>query len=207
MKKGNLPNEEQFLSPEFVASLQQDAREYRAVEQDKSRKEWHFGRMVNDEWDALDADRKAELNKERFYHLCSQYMNAAVDFPIVGASGETLRRWCELELSYRNMPAFEAMSEALSFDHFRKARMLSNKGKVSVPAYALATAISEKLTADEMAYKFDPPQAPNEWERITGYIDSLQAMKLEFLNGSKAEFIQLVSRLRQIVEHETKVTA
>src|SRR5687768_16639437 len=89
-----------FLPPEFVTELQTQARRYAALEKLKSRREWKFGELVNCQWDRLDPDMKTEITKDLFYMACSYHINEVCDFPIISASGETLRRWCEVAQSY-----------------------------------------------------------------------------------------------------------
>lgn len=190
-----------FLPPGFVTELQTQAREYAALEQVKSRREWAFGESVNCMWERLAPEIKAEISKDMFYVECSHHINASVEFPIVSASGETLRRWCEVAAAYRDMPGVELIRESLSFDHFRRARALANKGKVSVPAYALAVAVTHKYTAEEMSHHFDPPQAPNEYERVTGWLDGLQATRFSWLPKEKRERLaSLLQEIRKILE-------
>jgi hypothetical protein len=200
MTSGKL-SQNSFLPSAFVAELQTQARRYATLEKIKSRREWKFGELVNCQWDRLDADVKAEISREMFYVECSRLINDVADFPIVSASGETLRRWCEVAAAYQNMPGLEIIREQLSFDHFRRARILANKGKVIVPSYALAVAATQGYTAEEMATHFDPPQAPNEFERVTGWIDSLQAARFEWLARDKRERLaSLLGEIRKILE-------
>lgn len=202
MIKGKVSPSESFLPPEFVAQLQTQARRYMALEKLKSRREWYFGELANCQWDRLSDDVKAEVTKDQFYAECSYLINVVSDFPIVSASGETLKRWCEVAASYRDMPGLEIIREKLSFDHFRRARILANKGKVSVPAYALAVAATQQYTAEEMTQHFDPPQAPNEYERITGWLDGLQAARFEWLEKDRREkLVSLLQEIRKLLEH------
>jgi hypothetical protein len=187
-----------FLSPGFVDVLQAQARRYAALEKLRSRRQWFFGNLINGQWNCLPADVQEEVTRQGFYLECSYWINAAVEFPIVAASGETLRRWCEIAAAYENMPGVEIMREHLSFDHFRRARQLASKGKVSVPAFALATAAAEQLTAEEMTTRFDPPQAPDDYSRAVGWIDGLETSRFEWLPADKRE--QAYALLRQLRE-------
>lgn len=174
-----------ILPPEFVEKLQAQARRYQALQKLTSRREWYFGELVNCAWETLPDDIKAELTHEHYYMECSRVINEACEFPIVTHTGETLRRWCEIAASYQNMPALEEIREVLSFDHFVKARRLVNRQKIAVPSLALATAIEQEYTADEMVQHFDPPQPPNEYERVTGWLDSLQAARWSWLDRDR----------------------
>lgn len=189
-----------FLPPEFVAELQTQARRFAMLEKAKSRREWKFGETVNRAWCELCQDVKAEVSKEQFYVECSYHINSVCEFPLVSASGETLRRWCEVAASFAEVPGIEIMRETLSFDHFRQARILAGKGKVSVPVYALAVAASEGYTAEEMRTHFDPPQALDEFSRVTGWIDSLQTARFEWLAKEKREKLTYhLSEIRKIL--------
>lgn len=190
-----------ILRPEFVAELQTQARRYAALEKLKSRREWYFGELVNCEWEHLNLEIREEVSKDRFYAECSYWINEASGFPIVTTSGETLRRWCEVAASYQQMPGLDLLREVLSFDHFTKARRLANKGKVSVPAFALAKAVEQGYTAEEMVTHFDPPQAPNEYERVTGWLDGLSTARFEWLDRNRREQLtKLLQEIRKLLE-------
>lgn len=190
-----------FLPPEFVTTLQTQARRYAALEKLKSRREWFFGELVNCEWERLESDVKAEFTKDRFYMLCSHLINEVTDFPIVAESGETLKRWCEVVASFQHMPGLEIIREKLSFDHFRRARILANKGKVSVPSYALAVAATQGYTAEEMTTHFDPPEAPNEYEMVIGRLDWLQSARFEWLDKQRRDRLSsLLQEIRKLLQ-------
>jgi hypothetical protein len=189
-----------FLPLAFVDNLQRQARRYAVLEKLKSRREWFFGDLINCQWEKLNDEIKDEVTREGYYVECSYWINAAVGFPIVGASGETLRRWCEVAESFKNVPGIESMKDHLSFDHFRRARVLANKGKVSVPVYALAVAAAEGYTAEEMSRHFDPPASPDEFSRATGWLEGLESAKFEWLPRDKREQAHsLIRQLRQLL--------
>lgn len=188
-----------FLPPAAVDDLRRQATRLDAANHARDRREWRFGESVNRIWDELDADVKAEISREVFFVECSRYINAALIFPIVAESGETLRRWCEIAARFRDTPGIEAMREALSFDHFRQAVTLANKGKVSVPVYALAVAIEQRYTADEMRQHFDPAETPDWYARATGWLDSLETYAAQYANGNAQQIAAHVTAIRELL--------
>lgn len=204
MTEGKLsPAHSTFLSDVFVMRLKQEARKYKLIESARSKKEWAIGQMVNQMWNELPADIREEVTKDNHYQECSYWLNCQFDIPIVGSSGETLRRWCELSMTFAD-PIFDPLKDTLSIDHFTRAkrtsRRLEDKGKVIVPAYMLAVAADTKLTAEEMERLFDPPVVPTDYDRVFGWVDSLSAAKLDFLDGRKADFLYHIGEARKILE-------
>lgn len=197
-----------FLSVAFVERLQTEARKMGLIEKAKSKKEWLFGELINAEWETLPDEVKQEITREAYWQECSYWINDCMPFPLVSASGETLRRWCEVTKTFENMPALYAFRDVLSFDHFRQARALYNREKVPSPDKALADAYVNTWTADEMVRHFDPPQTPDEYTRATGWLASFQACKFEWLTKDKRErVVSLLREIEQIVTKQVRVEA
>jgi hypothetical protein len=195
----------ELLSAEFAGRLQAEARKYGLIAYAKSKKQWLFGDMINAEW-KRNPDFSAEITKEEFYIECSRVMNSGMSFPVVGESGQTLRRWCEVAESFANMPALEEFKEVLSFDHFFQARRMANKPEIyhiSTPVLALAEAVIRKWDSAEMVYHFSPKEPVHEYDRAISYLDGLQSLKLEnYINDpdkrKQAEYH--ISELRKLIE-------
>lgn len=185
-----------FLPDTFVADLQAQARRLSAAGKARDRRQWRFGEMVNSAWDIIPNDVKEEIPLGVFYAECSRIINASVPFPLVSASGETLRRWCEIAARFAGTPGIEAMREALSFEHFRQSVILANNGKVSVPVYALAEAIRLGLDSEDMRTHFDPPTPPDYHQRAIGWLDCLETYEW---NGNKAAALPHVRALRELI--------
>jgi len=194
----------EILRPEFSCQLQQESRKYNLIQKAKSKKEWHFGNLVNVEWESAGDDMKTEISKDQFYAECSRVMNAELPFPIVTDSGQTLRRWCNVAESYANMPGLEAFQEALSFDHFFHARRMANDPAIplSIPVLVLAEAVKNKWVVKEMIQHYAPPELVHDYDKALGWLDSLQAIKLDWIkNKTEREEAQMhLSAYRQIVE-------
>jgi hypothetical protein len=194
----------ELLSAEFAGRLQIEARKYGLIASAKSKKQWLVGDMINAEW-KRNPDFAAEITREEFYIECSRVMNSGMSFPVVGESGQTLRRWCEVAESFANMPALEEFKEVLSFDHFFQARRMANKPEIyhlSTPALALAEAVIRKWDSAEMVYHFSPKEPVHEYDKTIGWLDSLQAIKLEWIKSKddREKAIYHLSEFRRIVE-------
>lgn len=197
-----------FLRPEFVCRLKQEARKYALIEQAKSKKEWLFGELANAEWNALAAEDKEEITIEHFYVEVSHAINDGLPFPIVGESGQTLRRWCEVARSYVNMPEAALFREILSFDHFFQARRMAYDERVTTlthPVVALAEAVRNKWVVKEMVQHYDPPHPQHEYDQVMGWLASMQAVKLQWVKNAEerkqalyhlAEYARIVERYK-----------
>jgi hypothetical protein len=135
---------------------------------------------------AVSFQANQELNRTRF-----------------SASGETLRRWCEVYACYSNIKVehLPVVKES-SFEHLRIAKSLAYNEKVSSPLLALAEAVKNKWTADEMRLHYDPPGQVTIYEKFTGWLESLWTTKLEFIKSTddREQARKLMNELRNIME-------
>lgn len=196
-----------FLDAAFLTRLRTEARKYGYLKKAKDRKQWQFAALVCAEWERIKdmQEIKGEVTKVDYYSECSYWINAALSFPLVSTSGETLRRWCEVYETYKGMPGFEQMKRVLSFNHFERAKWLANNSeRVSVPAYALATAISLQLTADEMVKHFNGDHnGVDAFTKTMGWLDSLQAVKFDWLaREERQQVVGLLASVRAILERK-----
>ena len=140
-----------ILSDEFASALKNAGRKIDFVQMALDRKKWHIAELVNLEW--RDEGYEAEgVNKREYYSECCKLLPVR----IFGASGETLRRWCETQAHYADEKNIMDILAASSFDHLLRAKRLQNNGKVDAAVYAVAIAISKSMTAEEMTAHFDP---------------------------------------------------
>ena len=160
--------ESTFLDPEFVQNLQDATTGYSRVQTAADGYKWQIARMVNDMWPEHLSSFSG--NKLDYYVECSRVANDGLSVRILGESGQTLRRWCEVAATYENMPQVENFLEALSFDHLEKARKLAKDGRIQAPDHALAVAVNEGLSADEMKERFDPHHEPHPYDVISGHL-------------------------------------
>lgn len=157
-----------FLDPGFAHDLRNMVGHYRNQQNAADLTKWQIAQMVNGMWSEHVSSFSG--NKLDYYQECSRVANDGLSVRILGESGQTLRRWCEVAATYENMPEAETLLEALSFDHLEKARKLAKDGRIQAPDHALAVAVNEGLSADEMKERFDPSHEPHPYDVISGHL-------------------------------------
>ena len=191
-----------ILPDEIVTALRQAGRRLSNIRKAESRKQWQLGRLVNDVWESLPNDIREEVRKEDYYAECSQWINYGLEFPVVGNSGQTLRRWADVEKQFRAFPN----NEYLSFHHFEQARTIGGNPLSDVTATeALALAIRHGWTADEMRaeldkrHELDPSvlEIRKSWPLFGRFADILIT-----LNGSRKQVEYHMREITRLVESE-----
>src|SRR5688572_9973230 len=81
---------------------------------------------------------------------CSRVANIGLQKPRFSESGETLRRWCEVQAYYSQFSYADKLLDVYSFDHLVEAKRLAYQEKVKSAIEALKLAYSNRWTADEM---------------------------------------------------------
>lgn len=181
-----------ILDPYFTAKLQDLTSQYAEQQQAVDNTKWRIAQEVNDNY----SEHRAIFagDKEMYYIECSRIANDGLSVRIFGESGETLRRWAEVAATYENMPNAETFLEALSFDHLEKARKLARDGRIQAPDHALAVAVNEGLSADDMKERFDPSSAPHPYDVISGHLAYMA-------DRSHWEFIKSADVLDAVLSH------
>lgn len=191
-----------ILDPEFLAEFQAVARLYDDGQSQSDDSKWNIARLVNEMWD----EHKPQFpTKDDYYVECSKQANAAIRRKRFSDSGETLRRWCEVQATYANFKEADLFLSELSFDHLYRAKRLSNKGKVSVPVLALAEAVKRKWNAEEMQFHYDPPVTPNSYDAMKGRLDAIANIKsYEFLKSAenKEACVNHAKEIQRIINAE-----
>jgi len=163
------------LDPEFTAEIRATAAHYDDNLENADNDKWNMARLVNEMWPEHKGTFETKLD---YLAECSRVANIGLRHKRFSDSGETLRRWCEVQATYsafaETVKDADKFLDLLSFDHLARAKSLYLKEKVKSPFLALKTAIIEKYTAEEMQYHYDPPTKPNEWDVMQ---DRVQAMK------------------------------
>jgi thymidylate synthase ThyX len=197
-----------ILDDKTVTALQRAGRRLKNIYRAESRKQWELGRLANDVWDNLPADMKEEIRKVDFYAECSQWINHAAGRAVVGTSGETLRRWADVEKYFRQFPDLDAWKDALKFHHFEWARKIGGNILTNTTApEALALAVHHNWTAEEMSNELDKKQSllPEVIEIRSRY--PLFGRFADFvltLNGSRKQVEYHMSEIARLVETEKK---
>jgi len=155
------------LSNEFANFLRKQGKKIKTVSDALDVLKWNLADAVNLEW--VDGEYKGEVRKEDYYVECCKCLPVM----LFGKSGQTLRRWCDLRAHYEDIPNSEVLLRGSSFDHLYKARRLEVGGKVEAAELAVAMAIQEEWTADEMQYNYDPKGESETEERTIERLFSL----------------------------------
>lgn len=168
-----------YLDPEFVNDLMKSAKEYDRAEEISDDEKWRISERVNELWPEH-AGMIYELTSERvfptkqeYYAECSRVANIGLTRKRFSDSGETLRRWCEVQQTYATFPDAHKFLDVLSFSHLQKAKKLAKDNKVKVPVLALAEAINRQWTADEMKEHYDPTEPVHPFDKVTGWLEGM----------------------------------
>lgn len=167
------------LDPEFVRDIQADAKLLDENQEAADESKWNIAARTNEMWPEHKGIVYELTNdfvyptKNDFYAEVSRVGNTGLKHKRFSDSGETLRRWCEVQATYAQFDKAELFLEVLSFDHLAKAKKLARDEKVKVPILALAEAQRNHWTADEMKEHFDPSLPVHPYDRITGWLDGM----------------------------------
>jgi hypothetical protein len=203
----SLPTEYPLLTPAFVTDVQVIAEQYDAYQGKADNEVWKLSRRVIAEWES---EYKGEISKEDFYAAASYAINAAMGRKRLSASGETLRRWCDIVGSYAEMPEIDTFADFLPFEVFRVARHCSKSPKAQGMTHweIVSIAYEEQLSADELERRYgDDRGSVSEYDKVIGFMSSLQSFSFEWMNEYKAEAVSLINRLNELVVKATGVRA
>ncbi len=161
----------EVLDPEFCSRLQYDAAYYDVHQSFADQTKWDIAKQVNEWWS--EHQGVFEGNKKAYFAEVSRVANIGLEKPRFSQSGETLRKYCELQESYKNVKGADNLLKQTSFDHLMTARKLAKDGKVDSPLKALTEAFQNGWTEEEMRTHFDPPELVHPYDKITGWLASL----------------------------------
>lgn len=197
-----------YLDPELIADIEHAAGEIDRLTGELDNQQLIISRRVNEMWD----EHRAMFNTRLDYFAeCSRIANLKSGRYIFAESGETLRRWCEVVATYESLDgeltrgyelSIEDLLDALTFNHLYKARKLYLNGKVKSPLYALAEAMSNKWSAEDMEFHFDSNKNSVKGGLIS-FLQKWMEKKLPMLELPKetaAEAVQLLNRLMEILK-------
>jgi hypothetical protein len=198
-----------IIPDKYVNQLRRGGRDYARYQRKLSKKQWFFGALVNKVWDNLPVDMKEEIRVQDFYSECSQWINLDVPFVVCAATGETLRRWCEVAAHYETFPQVAAWREVLSFEHFRIAKSIgADPTNNLTSAEALAFAVENEWTADQMRDAFRTKQEANpavieNRKRFAAWLGRVPDVLLG-LNGNRKQAEYHLGEFVKLVETDKK---
>jgi hypothetical protein len=172
-----------ILDPDFEKSLKDNASQYQAQQQKANVTKWNLSKDVND-WYPEHAPQFAG-DKQSYYVECSRVANDGLEIALFGESGQTLRRWCEVQATWDNFPEAYTLLEVTSFDHLAIAKRAAYHEKTDSPLAAMDWALKNKASADDMTEHYFPPTAPTEYDKWAGAMSTLLDIKnYEWINSA-----------------------
>jgi hypothetical protein len=181
-----------MLDPEFAAQLQDMTDDLQDQEHEIDMLKWRIANSVNEMWSEHASAFRGD--KMAYYAECSRVANDGHAVRVFGESGETLRRWCEVAMTYENVPQVEEFLTALSFAHLAACKKLAKDGKIPAPDFGLAMCVQEGLSSDDLLERYADHQPPHAYDKVKAY--------LEFMTDkNNFEFIKNADKRDEIVFH------
>jgi hypothetical protein len=161
----------EVLDPEFCVELQANAKAFDATQENADNSKWTIAKTVNDMW----VEHKGQFaDKRQYYEECSRVANIGLKKKRFSDSGETLRRWCEVQVFYAPFSFADKLLDVYTFAHLIEIKRLVSRGKVNAVTEALHEAAVNKWTSDELREHYDPTQPPHPYELVQGRLAGLQ---------------------------------
>jgi hypothetical protein len=205
------------LDPEFIKDVQANAKEYDTFQSESDDSKWTIARKTNEMWpehkglvvqDAAWEEPKLLFpTKMDYYMEVSRVANMGLRKKRFSDSGETLRRWCEVQETYSQFPQADLLLSEVSFDHLVKAKKLAKDGKVKSPIHALAWAMNadERHTADEMKEHFDPSLPTHPYDQLKGWLAGMLNKATWSFFKNKEDIDYVTTRAREIQDRVSSV--
>jgi hypothetical protein len=211
-----------YLDPEFVREMQSDAVTYDEKQAGADECKWKIAARVNAMWDEHktvvyeNSNRRVFETKADYYIACSFAANQGLKHKRFCDSGETLRRWCEVQDTYSQFDHAELFLEALSFEHLRVAKSVSyrlekEQSKNIPPVVMLATAQDNNWNADEMQEHYNPYHPPHPYDAMRERLVIMQdkshypfLKKLEDIEYCIQRAKEIDARIKQAIQAEGK---
>ena len=196
MKSGNAYQKSQ-MRPDFAAWLKLDIGKRLAnIQRTDTELRFEIAQKCNEELETHEYDG----TNEEFYAEASYYLKHAGVINI-SASGETLRRWMDIEKFYNGMTGLDVYMANLGMEHFRRARSLSlNEGIKAI--YVLDYAIENECTALEMEYNFSRQTQERAWIRFVGWFRKVAQYRPNLDDEGMAKYQRLIHELGELLEIE-----
>jgi len=164
-----------LIDPDLITDLQDLTSRYAEAQQSADKIKWQIAQKVNDGY----SEHKGIFagDKMAYYIECSRVANDGLSIKIFGETGETLRRWAEVEATWANFPEAVKLLEATSFRALEIAKKAAYHKKADSPLAAMKWALDNKASAEDMEYHFFPPEKPTEYDKWTGAMSTLLDLK------------------------------
>lgn len=198
---GEAPILSDTLDPILIRDLQGLSRFHSTTQDEADDTKWNIAGEVNDAWVEHE---KIFPTKMHYYAECSRVLNFGRKRKYFSDSGETLRRYCEIRMTYDGLSKADRGDEFLelfTMEHLRIARSLYMDAKVKSPFDALDWCVDgngKMRSADEMQEHFDE----NRTSTKTSFINSLARFLEKQLPKMKLRNPELVKNLIQQLMEE-----
>lgn len=161
----------EVLGVEFCTELQANAKAYSATQENADNSKWATAKLVNDMWD--ESKRHFE-DKKQYYAECSRVANIGLKKKAFSDSGESLRRWCEVQAFWGAFSFGDKLLDVYTFAHLVEIKRLVGNGKADARE-ALHAAAVNKWTSEEVREHYDPPQTPHPYDVTKGRLAGLMS--------------------------------
>jgi len=164
-----------LIDPDLITDLQDLTSRYAEAQQSADKIKWQIAQKVNDGY----SEHKGIFagDKMAYYAEASRVANDGLAINILGESGQTLRRWCEVEATYHNFPEAIKLLEETSFKALEIGKKAAYHGKAESPIAALDWALAMGASADDMQEHYFPATKPTEYDKWTGAMSTLLDLK------------------------------
>lgn len=155
-----------ILDPEFAKDLNLAGGVFADNQGNADDDKWSIADRVNGMW-----EEHKTLFPSRIHYLseCSRVLNKGRKRKYLSDSGETLRRWCDIQATYatlaKTVKGGRELIDLFTQDHLYRARKLYLNGKVESPFDALKWCLPDggvMASADEMYDHFEPRKPSEE---------------------------------------------
>ena len=166
-----------IFEPALLLELIFLARQSQAEQRKADGHKWDLAERVNSEYPEYMYMFPTKLD---YFAAMSQAINTQLSIGAFSESGQTLRFYCELQATLGNIPNIKRLLEASSIDHLRRAKRLAadnkiitDSGQLAGADYAIAKAIENKWSAEDMEQHFDPAEPPDPYKQFKTVLSSL----------------------------------
>ena len=160
-----------ILDPLFTTDLKILVGFYTEHQKKLDKTKWEIACVVNENY----SEHKSIFagDKMAYYAECSRVANDGLSIKIMGESGQTLRRWCEVAAAYENFPQAELLLEETSFKHLSVAKRAAKQEKAASPIAAMDWALAMGASADDMQEHYFPAEIPDPYKQFSGVMSTL----------------------------------
>ena len=160
-----------LIDPDLITDLQDLTSRYAEAQQSADKIKWQIALYVNDAY----SEHKGIFagDKMAYYAECSRVANDGLSIKIMGESGQTLRRWAEVQAAYENFPQAELLLEETSFKALEIGKKAAYHGKAESPIAAMDWALAMGASVDDMQEHYFPAEIPDPYKQFSGVMSSL----------------------------------